>query len=389
METAYEILFFWVARMMMLGLFCMDEEPFHTVYLHGIVRDPTGSKMSKTKGNVVDPLEMIADIGADALRVALVSGNAPGVDQRLTESKLTGGRNFTNKLWNAARFVLGLPPETVAPADDPLAARWIRSRLSDATERATRQLEALDLSGYAATVHEVAWSDYCDWFLEMAKVDLRREDATDAERAATWRAATEGLATILRLLHPLMPFVTEEIWGALSDVAPEAVAGDELLIRAAWPTATERDPGSERAFDEVATLIRGVRNLRTDAGMPAGAWVPMRIDPADSDARDRLRSGMAYLQTLARVRPVEIGSAGDRPLGVATSPLGVAWLEADSSSSGGRRERQLAEVDASIERVRTLLSNDSFTSRAPESVVQRERERLAALEAERLQLQGS
>jgi valyl-tRNA synthetase len=389
METAYEILFFWVARMMMLGLYFMDEEPFHTVYLHGIVRDPTGSKMSKTKGNVVDPLEMINDIGADALRVALVSGNAPGVDQRLTESKLTGGRNFTNKLWNAARFVLGVAPETAAPGDPPLAARWIRSRVADATVRATRQLDALDLSGYAATVHELAWSDYCDWFLEMAKVDLRRDEASDAERAATWQAATEGLADILRLLHPLMPFVTEEIWAALSDAAPDAVGGEPLLVRAAWPPAGERDPAAEQAFQELATLIRGLRNLRTEAGLAVGSWVPMRIDPADANADARVRSGLAYLETLARVRPIEIGSADERPSLVATGPLGAAWLEAAAYGGGERRERQLAELDANIERVRTLLANDAFVSRAPDAVVERERERLAALEAERNQLGAS
>src|SRR5688572_2918551 len=195
METAYEILFFWVARMMMLGLYFTDAEPFHTVYLHGIVRDPTGSKMSKTKGNVVDPLEMITDIGADALRVALVSGNAPGVDQRLTQSKLTGGRNFTNKLWNAARFVLASRPETLSASAEPsLAVRWIRSRLAAGVAQATEQLDALDISGYAATVYDLAWSDYCDWFLEMGKVDLRRDGATDADRAATWSAAAEALA---------------------------------------------------------------------------------------------------------------------------------------------------------------------------------------------------
>ena len=390
METAYEILFFWVARMMMLGLYFMDEEPFHTVYLHGIVRDPTGSKMSKTKGNVVDPLEMIREIGADALRVALVSGNAPGVDQRLTESKLTGGRNFTNKLWNAARFVLGSRPEgDAAPGDAPLAARWIRSRLAEATERATRQLDAFDLSGYVATVHDVAWSDYCDWFLEMAKVDLRRDDASDAERAATWQAATDGLSTILRLLHPLMPFVTEEIWGALTDVAPEAAGDDELLIRAAWPVAGARDEGAERAFDELATLIRGIRHLRTDAGSPAGAWLPMRVEPVDEDAAVRLRAGAAYLETLARVRPIEIGAASDRPSLVAASPLGAAWLEVDGSGNAERRGRQLAELDASIERVRALLANAAFTSKAPEQVVTRERERLAELEVERRQLTGA
>jgi valyl-tRNA synthetase len=183
-----------------------------------------------------------------------------------------------------------------------------------------------------------------------------------------------------------MPFVTEEIWGVLSDTAPDAVAGDELLIRAAWPAAGERDAAAEHAFEELATLIRGARNLRTDAGLPAGAWVPMRIAPADAEAEDRLRAGMAYLETLARVRPVQIGSDGERPQLVATGPLGAAWLEADTSSTGERRERQVAELDANIERVRALLANDAFTSRAPEAVVQRERERLADLEAERLQL---
>jgi valyl-tRNA synthetase len=388
METAYEILFFWVARMMMLGLHFTDAEPFQTVYLHGIVRDPTGSKMSKTKGNVVDPLEMIAEIGADALRVALVSGNAPGVDQRLTESKLTGGRNFTNKLWNAARFVLGSRPESdEPPANPPLAARWIGSRLAEATDRATRQLDALDLSGYVATVHEVAWSDYCDWFLEMAKVDLRREDATDAERSATWRAATDGLGTILRLLHPLMPFVTEEIWAALADVAPHAVRGEELLIRARWPADLLRDEAAEHAFEELATLIRGLRNLRTDASAPAGAWLPMRIDPADEAAASRFRAVAAYVETLAHVRPIQIGADGERPQLITPGPLGAAWLEMDATGNADRRDRQLAELDANIGRMRSLLANEAFVARAPEAVVARERDRLAALEAERAQLE--
>ena len=167
--------------------------------------------------------------------------------------------------------------------------RWIRSRLADATERATRQLDALDLGGYASTVYEAAWSDYCDWFLEMAKVDMRRDEATDADRDATWRAAAEGLALILRLLHPLMPFVTEAIWDALDDVAPEATAGERLLITARWPQAATRDHDAERAFDDVSGLVRGVRNLRTKAGTPAGAWVPLGGRPAECLRRGRAR----------------------------------------------------------------------------------------------------
>jgi len=232
------------------------------------------------------------------------------VDQRLTESKLTAGRNFTNKLWNAARFVLSARPETdAAPGESTLAARWMRSRLARATEQATRQLDALDIAGYAATVYEVAWSDYCDWYLEMAKVELRREGATDAERAATWQAAAEGMARLLGLLHPLMPFVTEEIWDALRVTDASLIGGHPLLVRAPWPTADGVDPEAEATFDSLAALVRGLRNLRTDAGIPAGAWVPIVIDPTGTDAARSIRELEPYVSALARVRPIDTDAA--------------------------------------------------------------------------------
>jgi valyl-tRNA synthetase len=390
METAYDILFFWVARMMMLGLFCTDVEPFHTVYLSGMIRDPYGQKMSKTKGNVVDPLEKIDEIGADALRFAIVNGSAPGSDLRLTQAKLDGGRNFTNKLWNAARFVLGSRPAAqVAHGEPTLAVRWMRSRLAEATEQATRQLDALDLAGYSATAYEVAWSDYCDWFLEMAKVDLRREAASDAERLVTWQAAAEGMATILRLLHPLMPFVTEEIWQALREIAPEATDGEPLLITARWPAPTTRDASAEADFAAVSTLVRGVRNLRTEAGTPAGNWIPLVVEPADDAAAGALRGASRYVEGLARVRPIELADGSSRPSLVATSPLGAAWLGVDASAldaSAARRDARLAEIDENIERLRKLLANEAFARNAPPAVVDRERRRLADLEQERAQL---
>ena len=390
METAYDILFFWVARMMMLGLFCTDVEPFHTVYLSGMIRDPYGQKMSKTRGNVVDPLEKIDEIGADALRFAIVNGSAPGSDLRLTQAKLDGGRNFTNKLWNAARFVLASRTTAGGTHGEPtLAVRWMRSRLAEATEQATRQLDALDLAGYSATVHEVAWSDYCDWFLEMAKVDLRRGDADDANRTSTWLAAAEGLATILRLLHPLMPFVTEEIWQALGEIAPEVTDGEPLLIVAPWPAASSRDPQAEATFDDLATLVRGVRNLRTQAGTPAGAWVPLMVQPSDPMATSALEASRPYLESLGRVRPIELRSDGRRPELVAASPLGAAWLGTDAQAEAAvaeRRRSQLDELEANIARLRTLLGNDAFVSKAPAAVVERERERLSDLEQERSQL---
>ncbi|MEO5985472.1 MAG: valine--tRNA ligase [Candidatus Limnocylindria bacterium] len=392
METGYDILFFWVARMMMLGLFLTDAEPFHTVYLHGMIRAEGGVKMSKTKGNTVDPLSMVAEIGADALRFALVSGSSPGSDMRLTQAKLDGGRNFTNKLWNAARFVLGARPEPMAESggEPSLAARWIASRLSEATERATRQLDVLDLGGYAATVYDVAWSDYCDWFLEMAKVDLRREGARDADRATTWSAAAAGLGTILRLLHPLMPFVTEAIWTELRDAAPDA-APVPLLVTAPWPGATPRAAAAEDAFADLAAMVRGVRNLRTESGVAASAWVPLVVEAANADAAARLESAAHYVETLARVRPIELVEDAERSEQVVAGRLGVAWLGRDAAAdevSAGRRAAQISEVDVGIARLETLLANESFTARAPAAVVERERVRLDELREQRERLVG-
>ena len=395
METGYDIIFFWVARMMMLGLFLTDVEPFHTVYLHGLVRAPGGIKMSKTKGNTADPLELIEEIGADALRFALTVGTSPGADQRLTEGKLEGARNFTNKLWNAARFVLGSRPEPLAASEgEPtLAERWIHSRLAEATERATRQLDDLELSAYAASVHEFAWTDYCDWYLEMAKVDLRRPGANDGEKARAWRAARDALATMLQLLHPIVPFVTEEIWSRLA--ASDDGAGEQpgLLIAAPWPAAGSRDPQAESATETVIDLIRGVRTLRTESGVPAGARLPLTVVPADAAAREAIEQGLDYLAALARVEPIDLRAPGDdreRPELVASTAGAAAWLggaPAEAAETTSRQAANEAHLRRGIERLEALLAGD-FATRAPAEVVERERARLADLEVELRLLTG-
>ncbi|HLA65146.1 MAG TPA: valine--tRNA ligase [Candidatus Saccharimonadales bacterium] len=388
METAYEILFFWVARMMMLGLFCTDIEPFHTVYLHGIVRDPYGQKMSKTKGNVVDPLEMIREVGADALRFALVSGNAPGVDQRLTSARITGGRNFTTKLWNAARFVLGARPEPLAePSGEPtLPERWIRSRLAEAVEQATRQLDQLDLAGYAATAYEFAWSDYCDWFLEMAKVDLRRPDATPGDRARVWLTTAEMLADLMRLLHPIVPFVTEEIWDVLHDDAPGVTRGEPLLVIAAWPLVRERDAIAEEAINGSIELIREYREQRNAQKVPAATWVPATAMTAYGVAHEALHASSSYVEALARVRPFSVvatDAATEVPSHASSTRLApAAWIDASAVGrvATGLRDASSEALTIRIERLRELLSKPEFVERAPASVVARERARLAELE---------
>jgi valyl-tRNA synthetase len=390
METGYDILFFWVARMMMLGLFLTDVEPFHTVYLHGLVRAQGGVKMSKTKGNVTDPVELIDEIGADAVRLALTVGTSAGSDQRLTMAKLDRSRNFANKLWNAARFVLSRPAAegSPAPSAEPasLAERWIRSRLSATTAEATRRLDRFDLGGYAGLVTDFAWGDLCDWYLEMAKVELRDPTASPAAVDHVVRTGAEVLAGTLRLLHPIMPFVTEEIWGALTAAHPGAARG--LLMTTAWQEATRRDRAAEADFDALAEVVRAARTLRTEAGIAAGATVPLRIAPADEGAGRAVESGRRYLEPLARVT-AEIVPVGDSAptVGSAATALGGVWL-AEATAEAAHGAARVAELEVQRERLMSLLGDPAFTSRAPASVVERERARLAEVE-ERLRQVGS
>ena len=244
METAHDIIFFWVARMMMFGEWLMNEEPFRVVYLSGLIRDPYGKKMSKTKGNVIDPLEVMDEIGADALRFALVNGSAPGADLRLTPSRLDGSRNFANKLWNAARFVLGARPRGAARRHGPLAAR----RATDSGQPSTgscraatsrcatpmRPTPSYQFAEGSRILHAAIWSEYCDWYLEMAKVRLG-PDVEPETRAATWQVLAWVLDRYLRMLHPVMPHITEEIWGRL----PHRPDDGDMLITAAWPVGRQ------------------------------------------------------------------------------------------------------------------------------------------------------
>jgi valyl-tRNA synthetase len=394
METGYDILFFWVARMMMMGLFCTDTEPFSTVYLHGLVRAQGGVKMSKTRGNVVDPLEVTEEIGADALRYALVAGTSAGTDQRLTRAKLDGGRNFANKLWNAARFVLNARPEPMAaPGGAPsLPERWIQSRRAEAIDRATAGLEGLDLSAYLGATYDFAWNDFCDWFLELAKVELRRSEATPSDRARVWWCTAETLAEILRLLHPIMPFVTEAIWESLRATDLDVTGADELLLTAPWPARRERDAQAERTFKAVADLIRAVRNARLEAGVPAGRRVPLELVADGPDAQRAAEEGRAYVEALARVQPLAIHTAGtgDNPAGTPIpTPFGPASLTEDAGEVGMQeRQRDRERIKQSIARLNALLANSEFTSKAPAEVVDRERDRLRELEDELRQIGG-
>ncbi|HTE65537.1 MAG TPA: class I tRNA ligase family protein [Candidatus Binatia bacterium] len=323
----------------------------------------------------------------------------------MTMAKLERSRNFANKLWNAARYVLGSQPTEPTEADQAgrgtggdgtgpmsLAERWIRSRLAATTAEATRRMDRYDLGGYATSVTDFAWSDYCDWFLEMAKVELRDPEVTAETKARLWATAADVLAGILRLLHPVMPFVTEEIWAGLGAARPSA-GFSPLLLTASWPSPGQRDRGAEAWFAALADVIRAARNLRTEGGLPAGTVLPLRLIPIDADAAEAATSGRRYVEPLARVRLELLDpeaaagtNASAATAGRAATSLGAIWLEA-AFEAPARSDSRVADLRRSQARLQALLADPDFVARAPAPVVERERQRLAEID-ERLRQIG-
>jgi valyl-tRNA synthetase len=370
---------------MMLGEWLTEEEPFSVVYLSGLIRDPYGKKMSKTKGNVIDPLQIMDEIGADALRFALINGAAPGADQRLGPSRLDGARNFANKLWNAARFVLGsrpaeLPPEAILalPEREHLgpAEHWILWRCEAAVRDAEAAYASFQFAEASRVLHTAVWSEFCDWYLEMAKVRLAPE-ANPSSRVATWQVLAWVLDRYLRLLHPVMPHITEEIWGRL----PHRPDDGDLLITARWPIAAAGSSVDEDTAASVADLLELVsqmRNARADAGIEPGTWLQaeLRFDGAEEAAVfEALRDVIARL---ARIRPSDASIVQVGPATTAEAALVVVSRHAearltvsaeDRERDRARLEKELAETERLLSATRAKLANEAFVSRAPSEVV--------------------
>ena len=387
METGYDIIFFWVARMMMLGIELTGTEPFHTIALSGLIRDPLGQKMSKTKGNVVDPLAVMEEAGADALRFALIHGATAGQDQRFGPQKLENARNFANKLWNAARFVLGarpveLPASAVRTAPDegdlgPIE-RWIRSRAAATTDAVDRGLAEYQFGEVTRALYEGIWSEFCDWGIELAKVRLSDETVPAAERAATWWTLVEALDTYLRLLHPVMPFVTEAIWDAI----PHRQGEPAHLIVAAWPSAEGRDVEMDARFKEIVETIVAIRNARATVDLPAAAWLETHLAPA-GDVFETFEAVAPAIARLARARPLVLHRRAQelpRPAGAVEIVLPAGDIEATvlpqavSADTTGRDrarlEKELVEAEGHLAAARARLANPAFTERAPPTVVE-------------------
>ena len=400
METGYDIIFFWVARMIMLSLYNMrdfegGDIPFETVYLHGLVRARDGRKMSKSFGNVVDPLDVIEQYGTDALRYALISGTSPGNDQRITDDRLEAGRNFANKLWNAARLVQSLvgPDDDLEllPADDSRLLRedrWVLSRLERTVQLVDELLRSYQLAEALRQTRDFFWDEFADWYLELAKVRVRgASSGTRGDLAGDGvplGVMVHVLDRVLRLLHPFMPFVTEEIWQRLIELRPDAADAPQLIV-ARYPEAEtgRHDEVAERELAAVQDFVRAIRNVRAEKRVEAGHWVEAHVvgDEATVAARDLAPA----IEQLARARPLHVvASAAEAPSeGVVTAvlPVGRVVLPMaglfDLEAERGRLTKQIEEAQGEVRRLEGKLGNEQFRAKAPAEVVAKEEARLA------------
>ncbi|MGB3417366.1 MAG: valine--tRNA ligase [Mesorhizobium sp.] len=382
--TGFDIIFFWVARMMMMGLHFMDEEPFHTVYVHALVRDKNGAKMSKSKGNVIDPLDLIDEYGADALRFTLAIMAAQGRDVKLDPARIAGYRNFGTKLWNATRFA---EMNEVARDDDfwlgdaRLAVnRWILTELTRTARAVTEGIASYRFNEAAAAAYKFVWNQFCDWYLELLKPVFMGDD--EAAKAESRAAVAFVLDEIYKLLHPFMPFMTEELW---AETAGEGAERSSLLCHAAWPDPDFEDSESAADVNWLIDLVTGIRSVRSEMNVPPAAIAPLVVIGADAMTRERLARHDSAIKRLARVG--EVSLAESAPKGAAQIVLGEATVclplgsLIDLKAEAARLQKEVAKVTEEIARLAKKLSNEKFVANAPEDVVAAEREKLAEYRA--------
>jgi valyl-tRNA synthetase len=382
--TGFDIIFFWIARMMMMGLHFMEEVPFRTVYIHALVRDEKGQKMSKSKGNVINPLELIDNYGADALRFTLTAMAAQGRDIKLSSSRVEGYRNFATKLWNASRFAE--MNDCVPRADfDPSSAqiivnRWIAGETERTAAAVTEALEAFRFNDAAGAVYHFIWHIYCDWYLELIKPVLMGDD--EAAKAETRAMAAFVLDRALQLLHPIMPFVTEELWAKRM---PEGERRDSLLMLSEWPSREGLE--NAEADAEIGWLIKlvtEVRSVRAEMNVPAGAKVPFVIADASAETKVRFATHDETIRRLARVETIDFGTlpSGSVQIVLDEATVGLPLQGViDFGAEQERLKREIDKVQSEIVQITTKLANEKFVSRAPTHVVEEQRERKDEAEA--------
>ena len=396
--TGFDILFFWVARMMMMGLKFMGDVPFRDVYIHGLVRDEKGEKYSKTRGNVVDPLDLIDRYGADALRFTLAALTMPGSDLKLSESRTEGYRHFANKIWNASRFALmnlekfniDEMTQRVTPKEFSLPDRWIRGRLNQTIRDIQNALEEYKFNEASYVLYQFIWHEFCDWYLELAKLSLYQEGEKRG-RTLTQRTLLEVLDAILKLLHPFMPFITEEIWQQL----PQRKENKSIMI-AEFPKPDERYD-DETVADQMALVIEVVnalRNLRGEMNLPPGEQIMALFRTGSEEVEKRLRENQSFIQLLALVKKFSFGRDLEKPLYSAFAvvrdveifvPVDRSRMEEEAK----RLQKEIWRIEKESAFVMKKLSNEQFLSKAPLLIVQEVREKALEFHRQRGKLEES
>jgi valyl-tRNA synthetase len=385
METGYDILFFWVARMIMMGLEDTGDIPFHTVYLHGLVRDEKGEKMSKLRGNVLNPVDTLEKYGTDALRFALSTDVSPGNDIKLTTPRLEAGRNFANKLWNATRFVVrSIDAEQanteiqwdVLPTED----RWILSRLSGTVSTVTRLTENFQFGEALGQIHDFLWGEYCDWYIEFAKIRLRSEEVLSPVPVLV-----HVLETSLRLLHLYMPFVTEELWQNLKKRLPSDWQKTDSIMLAAYPEVDEKaiDLQAERVTQSMIEIIHSIRNARAQYKVDSARWIEAQVYAGE--LTPAITPYSQAIQTLARARPITFLDSRQAPANENAVVLVLKDAEViipmasmvDLEAERKRLQREIEQSQAEVAALEARLKDKAFLSKAPAAVVDKERDKLA------------
>jgi len=395
METGYDILFFWVARMIMSGLEFTGEVPFNTVYLHGLIRDEHGQKMSKTKDNDIDPIEIMDKLGTDALRFTLLVGSTPGKDTNVSINRVESNRNFANKLWNAGRFLIGnldaMPPEPEGESDWTLADKWIKSRLRRLTETVNRLFESHQFGEAGRQIYDFFWTEFADWYIEISKIQIA--EGGDGAYYTT-QTLVQVFDTCLRFLHPFTPYVTEALWGHLKSACIEVSPGltpsggwEDALIIAQWPESMQKedwDVQAEADFTLIQEMIRSIRNIRAEYKVQPGHRIACTIGAGED--KDKIQSQRKTFISLAGIDPDAFNvisspiEPSDESITLVIAPYEISLPLADLvdvAAEKDRLERELIEAEGQIDRLTKLLSGP-FAEKAPQAVVEKEREKLAA-----------
>jgi valyl-tRNA synthetase len=391
--TGFDIIFFWVARMMMMGLHFMKKVPFRDVYIHALVRDEKGKKMAKSQGNVVDPLVVIDQYGADALRFTMAAMAAQGRDVKLSMDRIEGYRNFATKLWNAARFCEMNGCVRVADFDPAKAKttlnKWIYAEMGAAAAIVTGAIEAYKFNEAAGEVYRFVWNKFCDWYVEFAKPVFLGSDAE--AKAETQAMAAWALDEILKLLHPFMPFITEELWAVLGEAGPKR---ETMLCLSDWPQQARKvDKKAAEEVNWVIDLISEIRSLRSEMNVPAGSMLPLTITGAGKETKARSKRYESFLKRMARLSNIAIADAPPQGsaqfvLGEATMALALANV-IDLSAEQERLTKEIGKLEQEIEKIDARLANEQFMAKAPEEVVEENRERRAEAEATALKLRAA